>query len=284
MEPSAIHGVGISYRCEFAPFEKVLAREVDCVEVLFEETFVPGVDGLEALTWDVPKIAHALSFSPARADFVIDDVAQTQLARAREHGVGLISDHLSFSSVGEFRVQNFFSCDFTVAEAERVGGNLRALRKLAGMQVAVENPALFMMPADAELQEVDFVNRVLAAGDCGMLLDVNNLYINAVNHGFDPYAFIDRLDRERVAYLHVAGFGRHRGFLVDSHGSDVADEVWALLEHALRTTAASAVVLERDNRSATLAGLLRELGVIRDLWRRTRRTAPASTAPSAMGG
>lgn len=261
-------GVGISYRCEFEPFASALSRTVDCVEVLFEEVFHPGVEGTEVLDWNVPKAAHALTFSPARADFCIDPAADRQFAAAHEHGVALISDHLSFSQVGEYGVPNFFPCNLRIDEAERIANNVRRLAERAGMPVAIENPVTFLSHPDDEIPESEFINRVLTHADCGLLLDVNNLHINAVNHRYDPYTFLDRLNGDRVSYLHVAGHTSVGGLLMDSHDSAVSKPVWDLLEHAIKQTSATAVVLERDNRSASEEEIMSELHLLRDMWAR----------------
>lgn len=139
------------------------------------------------------------------------------------------------------------------------------------MNVAIENPVTFLsQPSDA-MSETQFVNTVLNTADCGMVLDVNNLYIDAKNNSFDPYDYIRSLDGDRIAYLHVAGHAHYRGLLVDSHDSNVDAEVWQLLDFALGTTGAAAVILERDNRSATEEVIMSELDILRSIWNRHRK-------------
>jgi uncharacterized protein (UPF0276 family) len=266
-----VAGVGIAYRPEFRPFERRLEASVDCVELLLEEHLVLGAEGSEALGWNRPKIAHSTSLSPARADFLVDTRAMQLLSLARAHGVALVSEHLSFSAVGEYSFPNFLGSSRTHADVERIARNLRHLHDLAGVPIAVENPVTFFDHAEDELDEPEFLNAVVEAADCALLLDVSNLYINSRNKRFDPYAAIDRLDGDRVAYLHVAGYTDVGGLLVDTHQSDVDRCVWALTRHALRHTATRAVVLERDHRSADELGILSELRLLREIWDQSRR-------------
>ena len=285
MSSTEFTGAGIAYRPEFRPVSDDLRRYLDCVEVIYEDAF--GADrppGVEALDWDLPVAAHATSFSPGRADFTLTDADRDGLRQARARGVALISEHLSYSAVGEYAIPNFLSVPRTEQDADRAGRNLRALAEASGLPVAVENPVTMIVHPEDRLSGPAFLDAVVRAADCGLLLDVSNLYIDSVNLGFDPVAFVDALDGDRVSYLHVGGFHRSGDLLVDTHGADVDPAVWALLEHTLRRTAARAVVLERDNRSATPDQLGSQVALLRAVWRRTRRPRRTRSAPVPAAG
>jgi len=131
---------------------------------------------------------------------------------------------------------------------------------------AIENITYYVHPGQPEMSELTFLQRVLQESQAYLLLDVNNVYVNAHNHGFDPYAFIEALPLDRVLEIHVAG---HRtldcGLLLDTHGQAVADPVLALLEWTLERTGPVPVLLERDNDVPDLAELLREVALLREL-------------------
>ncbi len=267
-------GTGISLRPEFLDFADDLRSRVDCVEILEDALEPPGAIADLVRRWGVPFAVHCLSLSPARADFAVNEPTARRLSRADRAGAAVVSDHLSFSEVGEYSVANFFPAAKTPAEATRIAANIRCLAQAAGVDFAVENPVTFFDHPNDEMSEADFLSQVAQRAGCGLLLDVNNLYINAVNRSFDPAAFIDRLDGSTVRYLHVAGHDAGPGFLVDSHAAPVAAPVWDLTEYALRRTSARAAVLERDNHSASPAELVAELETLRDVWRSARREVP----------
>ncbi len=111
----------------------------------------------------------------------------------------------------------------------------------------------------SEMEEWEFINAVLGESDAHLLLDVNNVYVNSLNHGFDPYEFLRRLDLSRVAYIHVAGHERFDRLVIDTHGAPVLEEVLKLLEFALERTGNVPVLLERDNNIPPYTDLLKEL-------------------------
>lgn len=263
-------GFGISYRPEFAEYADEIRSHIQCVEVLFDDALLESGQGSEVLAWGLPTAAHGLSFSPVRADFAIDSDVDAMFARARDSGVSLISEHLSLSRVAEFDIPNFIPASKTHREAVRVGRNIAEFADHAGLPIAMENPVTFFSHPDDEMSESAFMNEISELADCGLLLDVNNLFINSVNFKFDPHKFINSLDGDRIRYLHVAGYDEVDGLLLDSHASTVAKAVWDLTEYALNHTYASAVILERDNWSAGHDEVMSELSVLRDVWHATR--------------
>ncbi|HYQ18194.1 MAG TPA: DUF692 family protein, partial [Polyangiaceae bacterium] len=152
---------------------------------------------------------------------------------------------------------------------QRVAERARRVADTLGVPFALENITYYLHPGRAELPELDFLMGVLEASDAGLLLDVNNVYVNAQNHGFDPYAFIAGLDLSRVVEIHVAGHTRQAsGLLLDTHGAAVADPVLELLAFTLSRSGPRPVLLERDNDVPELPELLRELGTLRALYDR----------------
>lgn len=269
-DTTEFQGFGISYRPEFVEFAEEIRSAIQCLEVLFDDALQVAGPGAEVLDWDLPKAAHGISFSPARADFLIEPDVDQMFARARSKDILLISEHLSLSEIAEFSIPNFFPPSKNSLEAERVARNIASLGDHAGLPVAVENPVTFFNHPDDEMSEAAFMNLVSELADCGLLLDINNLFINSVNFGFDPTSFIDEIHGDRVSYLHVAGHDEMEGLLLDSHASSVGKAVWDLTEYALNETAATAVILERDNWSAGRDEIMSELTILGDVWGRSR--------------
>jgi uncharacterized protein (UPF0276 family) len=148
-----------------------------------------------------------------------------------------------------------------------------------GVPFALENITYYVHPGRAELPELDFLHGVLEASDAGLLLDVNNVYVNSVNHGFDPRAFIAALDLERVVEIHVAGHSRKpSGLVLDTHGAPVADPVLELLAFTLQRSGPRPVLLERDNEVPALSELVREVHTLREVYDASLRSYRAAGA------
>jgi hypothetical protein len=159
--------------------------------------------------------------------------------------------------------------------AERVG----AVQDALGRRIALEDVSYYVAPG-AEMSELEFLNAVLERADCDLMLDVNNVYVNAINHGYDARRFLAGVPAARVAYLHVAGhYVEAEDLRIDTHGSDVCDPVWALLADAYRHCGAKPTVLERDFNIPPLEVLMREVQTIRQL--QSAALAPPPGAPQA---
>ena len=145
-----------------------------------------------------------------------------------------------------------------------VASRVAQVLDVLGRRIAIENVSYYAAPYQA-LGEVDFIDAVLREADCDLLLDVNNVYVNAINHGYDARAFIEAMPGERIAGLHIAGhFDEAEDLKVDTHGTAVKDDVWDLLAHAYRVHGLRPTLLERDFNFPPLATLLDEVQRIRD--------------------
>jgi hypothetical protein len=154
---------------------------------------------------------------------------------------------------------------FTEAAARRVAARIVEVQEALGRRIAVENVSYYAAPG-AEMSELEFLNAVLERADCDLMLDVNNIYVNAINHGYDARAFIAGVPARRVVYMHVAGhYVEAEDLRVDTHGTDVCDPVWDLLADAYRLCGVKPTVLERDFNIPPLDVLMQEVAVIRRL-------------------
>ena len=242
-----------------------LRAEVDFFEVAPENWL--GIGGrlgkaFRRYTERHPFICHGLSLSLGGPDPLDEIFLQRLKGFLDEHGIALYSEHLSWCSDGA-HLYDLLPIPFTADAVKHVSARIRRTQDILGRRIAVEN-ASFYTPLASELSEPEFLLAILAEAGCDLLLDVNNVYVNSVNHCYDPRAFIDRIPAERVAYLHVAGhYNEAPDLIVDTHGADVVDPVWDLLGYTSRRIGVKPTLLERDFNIPPLPQLLAELGRVR---------------------
>lgn len=272
----AVEGAGLGLRRAF--LADLLAgpeNRPDFLEVVPENWI--GVGGhmgrdFRAVTEPYPLAAHGLSLNIGGPKPL--DRAHLGDLRAflDEHGVAVYSDHLSYTA-DDGQLYDLLPIPFTAEAADYVAGRVAVVQEELGRRIVLENASYYAAPG-AALDEAEFITRVLEAGDCRLLLDVNNVYVNSVNHGYDPYAFLDALPPERVAYFHIAGHRREEpDLIIDTHGAPVIDPVWALLDHAYRRFGPLPTVLERDTEIPPLPEMLAEVDAIRRHQREAAETA-----------
>lgn len=268
MTPLPSHGAGLGLRrALLAGLEQAPDDAVDFLEAAPENWIgVGGAPGrrLAALAERLPLFCHGLSLSlggPAPLD---TGLLQRIGAFLERHRVPLYSEHLSWCS-DEGQLYDLAPIPFTAEGVRHVAARIGQAQDVLGRRIAVENVSYYA-PLATELDELGFLCAVLEEADCDLLLDVNNVYVNSVNHGFDPVAFIDALPGRRMVALHVAGHFREApDLIIDSHGAAVIDPVWDLLAHSYRRHGVRPTVLERDFHFPPLAELLAEVATIRAL-------------------
>jgi uncharacterized protein len=220
-------------------------------------------ESLRELTARCPLVCHGLSLSvggPAELD-------ETFLAKVRRfmdaHRAAIYSEHLSACGDSRGQLYDLLPLPFTEEAVRHVSTRIRRTQDLLGQRIAVENISYYAAPFQA-MPEIDFVNAVLAEADCDLLLDVNNIVVNATNHGYDALGFLRALPGARIAYVHVAGhYDEAPDLKVDTHGATVSDPVWDLLAEAYRLHGPKPTLLERDFNFPPFDELLDELGTVR---------------------
>ena len=224
----------------------------------------PMGEALSALSQRYPLSCHGLSLSlggPAPLDVEF-------LARTRrfldQHQVALYSEHLSWCS-DDGQLYELLPLPFTAEAVHHVAARIRQTQDILGRRIAVENASYYAVPA-ADMDEADFINAVLSEADCDLLLDVNNVYVNAINHGYDARGFLARLPSQRIASYHLAGHHDEADDLkIDTHGMPVKGDVWQLLADTYAMHGVRPTLLERDFNFPPLPELLAEVSRIRQL-------------------
>ncbi len=241
--------------------------EVDFLEVAPENWMGVGGSLGRKFRWFTeryPFVCHGLSLSlggPAP----LDEHFLQQLKRFLDaNDIRFYSEHLSYCG-DDGHLYDLMPIPFTEEAVRYTAARIRRTQEILERRIAVENVSYYAAPGQ-EIEEIDFVRGVLEEADCDLLLDVNNIYVNSINHGYDSRAFLVALPAERVAYFHVAGhYVETEDLRIDTHGSDVCDPVWALLEDAYAHCGVAPTLLERDFNIPPLDGLMGEIGQIRNL-------------------
>ena len=181
-----------------------------------------------------------------------------------DHGIRFYTEHLSYCG-DDGHLYDLMPIPFTDEAVRHTAGRIRRTQEILERRIAVENVSYYAAPGQ-EMDEIDFTRAVLEEADCDLLLDVNNIYVNSINHGYDAEAFLKALPGERVVYLHVAGhYVEAEDLRVDTHGADVCDPVWQLLRTAYAHFGVVPTLLERDFNIPPLPELLGEVRYIREL-------------------
>jgi uncharacterized protein (UPF0276 family) len=194
-----------------------------------------------------PVLTHGLSLGFGAVEPAEREYTQQLAAFLRGIEAPWHSEHLCFSSVDGVMLHDLMPLPLRNDAADTAVLGMRELRDGLKLPIAVENVSYYAHPGPAHCSEIEFLLDVLERADAKLVLDVNNVFVNARNHGFDPYAYLDQIPVERVVQIHVAGHSvRPDGLILDTHGDAVRDEVYLLLEHALRRIGPVPVLLERD--------------------------------------
>jgi uncharacterized protein len=263
-----VSGAGLGLRRELLPeLNGRVPPELGFFEVAPENWMETGGRlgrAFRALTERHAFVTHGLSLSLGSPAPLDTGFVRRVKKFLEAHGIRYYTEHLSYCSDGG-HLYDLMPIPFTDKAVEYVARRIRRVQDILEREIAVENVSYYAAPG-AEMAELEFVNAVLERAGCGLLLDVNNVYVNSVNHGYDPATFLDAIPADRVRYLHIAGhYVEAEDLRVDTHGADVCDPVWGLLDHAYRRFGPVPTLLERDFNIPPLSVLMREVGRIRRL-------------------
>ena len=242
-------GCGIGLRKEH--FDVVLGEKpaVPFFEVISENFMVDGgrpLAVLERVRRDYPLAVHGVSLSLGSAE----PVDRAYLARLKSlvdrFDPAVVSDHLCWTGIGGHNSHDLLPMPLTEEAARATARKIRQVQDALGRRILVENISSYVEFSASALSEGEFLRDVAEKADCGILLDVNNLYVNSRNHGLDPRRFLDRIPAGRVGQMHLAGHEDHGDLVIDTHDHPVADAVWALYEEALRRFGPVPTLIEWD--------------------------------------
>ena len=220
----------------------------------------------------IPIVFHGLSLSlggPNPLDTnLIKEIAQFK----KSHQIPLYTEHLSFCT-DNAHLYDLLPIPFTEKAAQHVSERIIRTQDIIGERIAIEN-ASYYLALEQQMSEIEFIKFIVELADCNILLDVNNVYVNSVNHRYNPKKFIDQLPSHRIVYGHVAGhYNEAEDLIVDTHGADVIEPVWDLLQYAYQVHGVFPTLLERDFNLPQLASLLDEVTRIKATQNRATSTS-----------
>ncbi|MGE6762072.1 DUF692 domain-containing protein [Corallococcus interemptor] len=259
-------GAGIGLRRDFYEALPRTARALDWVEIIPENFLTLGGRSQRALDacrerWTL--LPHGVGLNIGGPDALDDDYVTRLAALVKRLDAPFFSDHLCYSRLGGVHLHDLLPLPFTEAAVEHVVPRVREVMARVERPFLLENPSYYAAMPGGTLKEADFLRQVVEAADCGLLLDVNNVWVNAKNHGYDPRAFVDALPLERVVQVHLAGHDVRETVLVDTHGDRVCDDVWALYRYTLERTGPVSTLMEWDQGIPSLDAVLDEADLAR---------------------
>ncbi len=269
-------GVGVGLRREISKdLLQSLPSNLDCLEIAPENYLNTGgklFREFKKLAERYPILFHSISFSVGSLNPLDWDYLKAAKKFIKAQGGQWMSDHLCYSSVLGAQFHDLLPLPFSAEAVDHVVPRIRQIQDFFEMPFAIENISYYAHPGKPEMKEWEFLKTVLEVADCALLLDVNNIYVNSVNHAFDPYEYLKNIPLERVQQVHVAGHRQWEDFLLDTHGADVIDPVWDLLHFVAQRTEIPALILERDHHLPPLDFLLREVNQARDIVHGARKS------------
>jgi uncharacterized protein (UPF0276 family) len=261
-----VNGAGLGLRrALLGPLSSVTAENIDFMEVAPENWI--GVGGrlgkhFRSFTERFDFLCHGLSLSIGSPD-PLDIVFVKQVAQfMKEHGIKAYSEHLSFCS-NEGHMYDLIPIPFTEEAVNYVAQRIRIVQDIIEQPLIIENVSAYAQPGK-EMDEIDFLKAVITEADCHLLLDVNNVFVNSTNHGFDAKDYLSQIPTDRISYLHIAGhYEEAKDLLVDTHGATVKQDVWDLLDFTYQLHGVIPTLLERDFNIPSVAELQREIDMIK---------------------
>jgi uncharacterized protein (UPF0276 family) len=261
-------GVGLGYRSPLYNDIMKNRASIDFLEVITDQYICATPEKVEQLVETgkhFPLIPHSVGMSVG-TDMPMDgDYIRRTVEFVNKTDAYWFSDHLCFTKAPDVDIGQLTPLWFTEESVDVVCRNVNQLKEKTNKPFLLENITYYFPIPLSEMSEAQFITRVLEKADCGMLLDVNNVHINSLNIGFDPYEFLKSIPLERVVQLHIAGGTKIQGIIIDTHGSAVRKEVWEIVKFVVANAPVKGILLERDQNYPVFQELVDELNTARQI-------------------
>lgn len=243
-------GIGIGLRIPH--YKHIFSHKpvVDWFEIISENFMVEGGRPLAVLDQILERyrvVQHGVSMYFGSADRLNREHLRRLKALVKRTRTPWLTDHLCWGSVDGRYTHDLLPMPYTFEAARITARKIREARDFLEVPIAVENVSSYAEFHISQMTEWEFLNEVVERADCGILLDVNNIYVSSRNHSFDPYEYLNSVPAERVAQIHIAGHSRFEKYILDTHDHPVIDPVWALYDHATKRCGNTATLLEWDD-------------------------------------
>jgi len=255
-------GFGLGLRTTH--YEQILAERprVDWFEALSENYMVRGgkpLYYLERIRADYPLVLHGVSMSIGSTDPLDFEYLKALKRLIDRFEPSWVSDHLCWTGVARQNIHDLLPLPFTREAVRHVASRIQRVQDFLGRPILIENVSSYVNFNQSEMSEWEFLSEIAERADCLLLLDVNNVYVSAFNHGFDARQYIDALPRQRIQQIHLAGHSNCGTHIIDTHDAPIIDEVWMLYAHTIETLGPVATMIERDDNIPDLTTLVGEL-------------------------
>lgn len=259
-------GYGLGLRKEH--YETVLAERpaVDWFEIISENYMVEGgkpLDYLARIREHYPMVMHGVSLSIGSTEPLDTDYLARLKALYQRVQPEWFSDHLCWTGVNGLNLHDLMPLPYTEEAIRHVADRISRVQDFMGCRMLLENVSSYLSYNDSQMSEWEFLRQVAERADCLILLDINNIYVSAYNHQFDPLDYIRAMPKERVYQFHLAGHTRQDNLIIDTHDHPIADPVFELYGHAVQRFGRVSTMIERDDHIPPLEELLRELDQVR---------------------
>jgi uncharacterized protein (UPF0276 family) len=274
-------GFGLGLRVPHYAYVLENRPAVDWFEILSENYMVAGGKPrfyLHAIREHYPLVMHGVSLSVGSTDPLNTDYLKGLKTLIRDVEPEWISDHLCWTSLGEINSHDLLPLPYTHEALEHVVSRIQQVQDFLGRTLLLENVSSYISYRESEMTEWAFFNEVCTRAGCSMLLDINNIYVSARNHGFDPIDYLNGVTPQLVQQFHLAGHSDFGDYIIDTHDHDVPDPVWSLYAEALQRFGAVSTMIERDDDIPEFPVLFAELEHARAI---ARETLGNATVPGA---
>ena len=270
-------GCGIGFRNELKP---LLLKHKECFDFveIYPESFMPSlgadraqIELLGCIADEFKVVVHSVNLSIATEKVNVDYIKEIKLVCDKVNAP-YYSDHLSITQVSNVSVGQLTPIHYNEQTLKRVVANINFVQNYLERPFLIENIAYHYMLNDDFLQEVDFINAVVNETNCGILLDLANLHANSINYNFNPFIYLDQLDKQHIAQIHLAGgVYDSSGYLYDSHNNVVETETWRLLNYILKKSFVNNIILEYDQEFPDYKDILMQLDFSRAIMRTSKK-------------
>ncbi len=261
-------GFGLGLRPEYYQLIESTHPAVDWFELNTEDYLIPGGRPLyhvKKIREHYPMVIHGVALSIGSADPLNFDYLRKVKKLAADINAAWISDHLCWTGVSGHTTHDLLPLPYTQETLKHVVTKVQQAQDFLGEQICLENVSSYISYQPSEMTEWDFLTAIVQEADCKILLDINNIFVSAFNHDFDPLTYLNAIPRERVQQFHIAGHSNLGDIIIDTHDHRIVSNVWDLYVKAVQRFGAISTMIERDARFPPFPQLLTELQKARQL-------------------
>lgn len=273
-------GVGVGLRpAHHFQFLYEKPKSVSWVEVISEnympwigKDFLNSIDMLSKVREDFPVALHGVSMNLGSTDSLDRDYIKRLKKLADRISPFVISDHLSWVGINGQNLHDLIPVPYSEEALQIVSEKINQAQEILERQILIENPSSYVEFKASTLSETEFINALFEKTNCGLLLDINNVYVSSVNHNFDPVSYLKQIPLDRVGQIHLAGHRKVNGYLIDTHDAPVCEEVWSLYQWSVRYFGLRNVMIERDGHIPDWIELEKELLRIGEIYDKFKKS------------